>query len=92
LIGKGSGYDHNYVLDSGGESLALAARVYEPRTGRLLEMFTTEPAVQFYSGNFLDGTVAGKEGTVYRKHHGFCLEAQHFPDSIHHANFPSVVL
>ena len=57
-----------------------------------MEMFTTEPGVQFYTGNFLDGTIKGKGGIVYRKHHGFCLEAQHFPDSIHHPNFPSAVL
>jgi aldose 1-epimerase len=92
LKGEPTGYDHNFVLNSGGKSLALAARVYEPKTGRLLEMFTTEPGVQFYTGNFLDGTNIGKGGIAYRKHHGFCLEAQHFPDSIHHGNFPSSVL
>ncbi len=86
------GYDHNFVLRGGGKGLALAARVYEPKTGRLLEMFTTEPGVQFYSGNFLDGTLTGKDGIVYRQYQGFCLEAQHFPDSIHHPNFPSAVL
>ena len=86
------GYDHNFVLSSGGKALALAARVYEPKTGRLLEMSTTEPGVQFYSGNFLDGTITGKDGIVYRQYHGFCLEAQHFPDSIHHPNFPNSVL
>jgi aldose 1-epimerase len=87
-----SGYDHNFVLTSGGASLALAARVYEPRTGRQMEIWTTEPGVQFYSGNFLDATLTGKKGVVYKKHHGFCLETQHFPDSIHHPNFPSTVL
>jgi aldose 1-epimerase len=92
LRGEPTGYDHNFVLSSGGKSLALAARAYEPKTGRLLEMFTTEPGVQFYSGNFLDGTITGKDGIVYRKHQGFCLEAQHFPDSINHPNFPSAVL
>lgn len=86
------GYDHNFVLNGGGRSLALAARVYEPKTGRILEMSTTEPGVQFYTGNFLDGTLTGKGGIVYRQYHGFCLEAQHFPDSINHPNFPSVVL
>jgi aldose 1-epimerase len=86
------GYDHNFVLNSGGKSLALAASVYEPKTGRLLEMFTTEPGVQFYTGNFLDGMITGKGGTVYRQYQGFCLEAQHFPDSINHPNFPSAVL
>lgn len=87
-----TGYDHNYVLNSGGASLDLAARVYEPLTGRVMEVYTTEPGVQFYSGNFLDGTITGKKGVVYKKHHGFCLETQHFPDSINHPNFPSVIL
>jgi aldose 1-epimerase len=86
------GYDHNFVLNSGDKSLALAARVYEPKTGRLLEMYTTEPGVQFYTGNFLDGTITGKDRIVYRQYHGFCLEAQHFPDSINHPNFPRAVL
>ncbi len=87
-----TGYDHNFVLDSGGKSLALAVRVYEPKTGRVMELSTTEPGVQFYTGNFLDGTTTGKDGIAYRQHHAFCLEAQHYPDSIHHANFPSAVL
>jgi len=87
-----TGYDHNFVLNSGGKSLALAGRVYEPKTGRVMELSTTEPGVQFYTGNFLDGTITGKDGIAYRKHHAFCLEAQHYPDSIHHANFPSAVL
>ena len=85
------GYDHNYVLNSSDGSLALAASVYEPRSGRVMEIFTTEPAIQFYSGNFLDGSIKGK-GAVYNKHNGFCLETQHFPDSPNKANFPSVVL
>jgi aldose 1-epimerase len=85
------GYDHNYVLNSSDGSLALAASVYEPKTGRVMEVFTTEPGVQFYSGNFLDGSLKGK-GAVYNKHAGFCLEAQHFPDSPNKSNFPSVVL
>jgi aldose 1-epimerase len=92
LKGEPKGYDHNFVLNSGGKTLALAARVYEPKTGRLMEMYTTEPGVQFYSGNFLDGSNKGKDGILYRKHHGFCLEAQHYPDSIHHPNFPSTIL
>jgi aldose 1-epimerase len=87
-----SGYDHNYVLTGGGVSLDLAARVTEPRTGRTLEVYTTEPGVQFYTGNFLDGTLKGKKGVVYNKNWGFCLETQHFPDSINHPNFPTVVL
>jgi aldose 1-epimerase len=85
------GYDHNYVLKGEGKSLALAARVHEPKIGRVLEMYTTEPGVQFYTGNFLDGKVKGK-GTAYQKHQGFCLEAQHFPDSVNQPNFPSVIL
>ncbi len=86
------GYDHNFVLNSGGKELALAARVREPKTGRVMEMFTTEPGVQFYTGNFLNGKQTGKGGVVYQKHQGFCLEAQHFPDSVNHANFPSMIL
>jgi aldose 1-epimerase len=87
------GYDHNFVVrGGGGKEPALAARVREPKTGRVLEMFTTEPGVQFYTGNFLDGTIKGKGGAVYRKHAGFCLEAQHFPDSVNHPDFPSTIL
>ncbi len=92
LKGDPGGYDHNYVLRGGGKGLALAARVHEPRTGRVMEMHTTEPGVQFYTSNFLDGKLTGHGGVAYRKHAGFCLEAQHFPDSVHHANFPSVIL
>ncbi len=85
------GYDHNYVLNSSDGSLALAAWVYEPKSGRVMEIFTTEPGVQFYTGNFLDGSIKGK-GAVYKKHTGFCLETQHFPDSPNKPDFPSVVL
>ncbi|UCE99435.1 MAG: galactose mutarotase [Planctomycetota bacterium] len=85
------GYDHNFVLNSSGGSLALAASVYEPNSGRVMEISTTEPAIQFYSGNFLDGSNKGK-GAVYNKHNGFCLETQHFPDSPNQPDFPSVVL
>jgi aldose 1-epimerase len=92
LKGDPIGYDHNYVLPGEGKSLALAARVVEPKSGRVLEMYTTEPGVQFYTGNFLDGKLKGKGGTVYGKHAGFCLEAQHFPDSVHHPEFPSIIL
>ena len=88
----GHGYDHNYVLKHPSGSLDVAARVREPMTGRVLEVLTTEPGLQFYTGNHLDGTIKGKGGQVYQKRFGFCLEAQHFPDSPHHANFPSVVL
>jgi aldose 1-epimerase len=86
------GYDHNYVLNSGGGKLALAAKVYEPTTGRVMEIDTTEPGIQLYSGNFLDGSITGKSGKVYKKHYGFCLETQHFPDSPNKPQFPSVVL
>jgi len=88
----GGGYDHNYVLDSGGGKLALGARARDPKSGRVMEMWTTEPGVQFYTGNFLDGTLKGKRGTAYEKHAGFCLEAQHFPDSVNRPEFPSVIL
>jgi aldose 1-epimerase len=86
------GYDHNFVLRSGGGALALAARVYEPKTGRVMEIHTTEPGIQFYSGNFLDGTITGKKGKIYEQHYGFCLEPQHFPDSPNKADFPSTIL
>ncbi len=89
--GDPSGYDHNYVLTAN-RGLALAARVYEPKTGRVMEMYTTEPAVQFYTGNFLDGSVKGKGGVAYKKHQGFCLEAQHYPDAVNHHEFPSIIL
>jgi len=86
------GYDHNYVINSGGGTLALAAKVNEPTSGRVMEIYTTEPGVQLYTGNFLDGTLTGKGGKVYKKHYGFCLETQHFPDSPNKPNFPSAVL
>ena len=86
------GYDHNYILTSGGKTMALAARVTEPESGRVMEISTVEPGIQFYSGNFLDGTITGKAGRVYGKHWGFCLETQHFPDSPNRPNFPSTVL
>jgi len=87
----GLGYDHNFVLNGGGK-LAKAAEVYEATSGRVLEVSTTEPGVQFYTGNFLDGTLTGKGGKVYQKRYGFCLETQHFPDSPNRPSFPSVVL
>lgn len=86
------GYDHNYVINRAGKGLALAARVFEPRSGRLMEVHTTQPGVQFYTGNFLDGTLRGKGGVTYLQHGAFCLETQHYPDSIHHHDFPSVIL
>ena len=85
------GYDHNYVLRPHTE-LAFAARLRDAKSGRVMEVLTTEPGVQFYSGNFLDGTLRGRSGVPYVKHAGLCLETQHFPDSVHHANFPSTIL
>jgi aldose 1-epimerase len=92
LKGDPIGYDHNFVLNGESKKLALAARVRDPKTGRVMEMYTTEPGVQFYTGNFLDGKQTGRGGVVYKKHAGFCLEAQHFPDSVNHPNFPSMIL
>lgn len=86
-----TGYDHNYVRDGDG-SFGPGAEVYEPSTGRVLKMYTSEPGFQFYSGNFLDGTLTGKNGVAYHKHAGFCLEAQHYPDSPNRPEFPSVIL
>jgi aldose 1-epimerase len=86
------GYDHNFCLTSGGGKLALAACVYEPTSGRVMEISTTEPGIQFYSGNFLDGKVTGKAGKVYKLHYGFCLETQHFPDAPNKPAFPSTIL
>ncbi|MHC5083256.1 MAG: aldose epimerase family protein [Planctomycetota bacterium] len=88
----GTGFDHNWVLNKAGEELSLAARVYEPTTGRVMEVLTTEPGVQFYAGNFLDGTFAGKEGKVYDHRFGFCLETQHYPDSPNKPEFPTTTL
>jgi aldose 1-epimerase len=88
----GRGYDHNFVLDRSGAPLSHAARVVEPTTGRMLDIYTDQPGVQFYSGNFLDGTIKGKGGKVYRHRYGFCLETQHYPDSPNHPNFPSTIL
>jgi aldose 1-epimerase len=88
----GRGYDHNFVINRQSSGLALAARVYEPTTGRVMEVHTTEPGVQFYTGNFLDGTVTGKHGHVYKQRSAFCLETQHYPDSPNQPNFPSTIL
>ena len=89
----GGGYDHNWVLDRGGATgLVLAARLVEPTTGRTLEIATTEPGIQFYSGNFLNGTLTGKQGHVYQHRYGLALETQHFPDSPNQPNFPSTIL
>jgi aldose 1-epimerase len=88
----GLGYDHNWVLTRSGKGLATAAEVYEPSSGRALEVLTTEPGVQFYCGNFLDGTNVGKGGKAYQHRWGFCLETQHFPDSPNKPEFPSTRL
>ena len=88
----GGGYDHNFALNSGGSALSLAARVTEPATGRVLEVLTTEPGLQFYTGNFLDGAITGKSGKVYQKRYAFCMETQHFPDSPNHPRFPTTEL
>ncbi|HEV2949823.1 MAG TPA: aldose epimerase family protein [Gemmataceae bacterium] len=89
---KTGGYDHNFVLRNKGGKLALAARAYDPKTGRVMEMYTTEPGVQLYTANFLDGKLKSKDGIPFKKHQAFCLEAQHFPDSVNQAKFPSVIL
>jgi aldose 1-epimerase len=86
------GYDHNFVLNHPGMGLALAARVSDSASGRVLEIRTDQPGVQFYSGNFLDGTITGKQGVVYAHRSGLALETQHFPDSPNHPNFPSTIL
>ena len=88
----GGGYDHNFVLNNDGEQMTLAASVYEPKTGRVMEVYTAEPGVQFYCGNFLDGSKVGKDGKVYNFRNGFCLETQHFPDSPNKPDFPSTIL
>lgn len=88
----GGGYDHNWVLDNQSGKLALAAVVHEPTTGRLLEVHTTEPGMQFYCGNFLDGKLRGKSGKPYHLRNGFCLETQHYPDSPNQPSFPSTIL
>jgi aldose 1-epimerase len=91
----GKGYDHNWVIASGGGkglTLTLAAEAYDPKSGRKLDVLTTEPGVQFYSGNFLDGSAKGKGNKAYGQRAAFCLETQHFPDSPNHPNFPSTLL
>jgi aldose 1-epimerase len=88
----GKGYDHNFVLNRRGSGLTLAARVTDPESGRVLEVLTTQPGLQFYTGNFLDGTIHGKGGKVYGHRSAFCLETQHFPDSPNHPRFPSTEL
>ena len=91
-LGFTGGYDHNFVLNDYDGSLKQALRLSEPSTGRIMEVLTTQPGMQFYSGNFLDGTLTGKNGVTYVKYAGLCLEPQHFPDAPNHPNFPSTVL
>jgi len=91
-LSLGKGYDHNFVLDHPPGQLAEAAEAYEPTTGRILKVLTTEPGLQLYTGNFLDGSITGKEGRVYNRRFAFCLETQHFPDSPNHPSFPSTEL
>ncbi len=91
-IQLGGGYDHNFVVNQTGEGPSLAARVREPMSGRVMEVHTTEPGVQLYTGNFLDGTLTGKGGRVYQHRFGFCLETQHYPDSPNRPEFPSTIL
>jgi len=89
---NGKGYDHNWVLNRTGAGLQRAAFVVDPKSGRTLDIATTEPGIQFYSGNFLDGTIIGKSGQAYKHRAGFCLETQHYPDSPNHPDFPSTIL
>jgi aldose 1-epimerase len=88
----GRGYDHNFVLDGGGGKLTEAAEVYDPSSGRVLTVLTDQPGIQFYSGNFLDGSIKGKGGKLYQLRSALCLETQHFPDSPNHPDFPSTEL
>ncbi len=90
--GKPVGYDHNFVLNGEPDAMKPVALVLDPESGRQIELFADKPGVQFYSGNFLDGTNVGKGGAVYKQYNGFCLETQNYPDSIHHLDWPSVVL
>ncbi|MGH6609689.1 MAG: aldose epimerase family protein, partial [Burkholderiaceae bacterium] len=91
-IKLGNGYDHNYVVNRSGAEPVLAARVEEPKTGRTMEVRTTEPGMQFYTGNFLDGSIVGKSGRPYARRSGFCLETQHYPDSPNKPSFPTTTL
>jgi len=91
-LARGRGYDHNFVLRRSGPGLVHAARLFDPGSGRQLDVHTTEPGLQLYTGNLLDGTVRGKGGRAYGRHAGLCLETQHFPDSPNHPDFPSTIL
>lgn len=86
------GYDHNFVIDKKDSSLAIAASVFDPESGRIMEVFTTQPGIQFYTGNFLNGTLTGRDGKKIVKHGAFCLETQHFPDSPNQPSFPNTIL
>lgn len=86
-----NGYDHNFVLDGDG-TLSLAATLEEPRSGRKMEVLTTQPGLQFFTGNTLDGSIRGKQGEIYERHAALCLETQNFPDAPNHPNFPSAIL
>ena len=86
------GYDQNWVLEGDGKKVIVAAEAYEPTTGRVLEVLTDQPGIQFYTGNFLDGSVTGTDGKVYKKRYAFCLETQHYPDSPNHPTFPTTEL
>jgi len=86
------GYDQNWVLEGDGKKVIVAAEAYEPTTGRVLEVLTDQPGIQFYTGNFLDGSVTGTDGKVYKKRYAFCLETQHYPDSPNHPEFPTTEL
>ncbi len=88
----GLGYDHNFILSKAPGELALAAHVFEPISRRRMEVWTTQPGIQLYTANYLDATITGSQGILYRKHHAFCLETQHFPDSPNKPHFPSIVL
>jgi aldose 1-epimerase len=90
--GDPAGYDHCIVLQSSPDALSKAAEVYEPTTGRLMTLWTTEPGVQFYSGNFLNGSVKGKGGTAYHQHAALALETEHYPDAVNHPDFPDTIL
>jgi aldose 1-epimerase len=89
---NGNGYDHNWVLNTAGDITKLAAKLTSPISGITLEMYTDEPGVQVYTGNFLDGKVKGKRGIVYKQRTGVCLETQHYPDSPNKKDWPSVIL
>jgi len=88
----GGGYDHNWIINNGGHKLAKAAEVFDEKSGRVMEVYTTKPGIQFYSGNFIKGVETGKGGTSYMKRSGLCLETQYFPNSVKHQNFPSPIL